>query len=371
MSVLRGGPRVRAVPSTKEPSPQSSPRGRRGRSLARSPLPLRDGQGEGAYLGPLLRLAALALALVLDAALGEPSTAVHPVVWIGRLISWLNARAPQKGRVAQLAYGAGVALAVPAAAALPAALLGRAARRWHPLVRVAVAALALKPTFAARDLFAHLERVRAPLAAGRLDDARASLQMIVSRDTQTLSPELVAAAAVESAAENASDSFVAPLLYYLALGPAGSLAYRASNTLDAMIGYHGRYEYLGKAAARLDDLANLIPSRLTALLIAIASPLGQGDPRRAWRMAREHHGRTESPNAGWPMAAMAGALGVELEKVGHYRLGEPKEHLRPEHVRRAMRIVAGAMVLAAGLVGIALVGAASAKLDGSRRRGVG
>ncbi len=318
---------------------------------------------------PLERLATLMLALALDAGLGEPPSACHPVVWIGRLISSLEARSPRDGKRAQLAYGAGVALAVPVAAALPALLLGRLARSWPPLARVALGAALLKPTFAARDLFAHLERVHAPLAAGRLDDARASLQMIVSRDTRALGPGLVAAAAVESAAENASDSFVAPLLYHVVLGPAGALAYRASNTLDAMIGYHGRYEYLGRAAARLDDLLNLAPARLTALLVALASPLGRGSPRRAWRVARAQHSRTESPNAGWPMSAMAGALGVELEKVGHYRLGEPGGPPRPADLRRAMRIVAGAMGLAAGLAGAALAVAAAlqARLSHSGR----
>ena len=302
-----------------------------------------------------MRLGALALALALDLAFGEPPTVVHPVVWIGRLISWLERRAPRAGRAAQLACGGAIALVVPAAVLIPAFALLTAARRWHPLARLAVGALVLKPTFAARDLFVHIDRVRVPLEAGRLDEARAGLQMIVSRDTRALTPELVAAAAVESAAENASDSFVAPLLYHLVFGPAGALAYRAVNTLDAMIGYRGDYEYLGKVAARLDDLANLIPSRLTALLIALASPLGRGDVGRAWRTAKEFHGCTASPNAGWPMSAMAGALGVELEKVGHYRLGRPLEPVRPEHVGRAMRIVGGAMALGVALVGAGLI----------------
>ncbi len=172
--------------------------------------------------------------------------------------------------------------------------------------------------------------------------------MIVSRDTSALPPELVAAAAIESVAENASDSFVAPVLAFAAFGLAGALAYRAANTLDAMIGYHGRYEHLGKAAARLDDLLNVVPSRLAAALIALASPFGGGDAVRAWRIARRDHGRTESPNAGWPMAAMAGALGVELEKVDHYRLGDPLEPPSASHLRRAVRIVLGAMALASG-----------------------
>lgn len=295
------------------------------------------------------RAVALVVAIALDAALGEPPSRVHPVVLIGRAISWLEARAPRSGRAAQLAYGAGMALGLPAAAGLVGLGVDRLARSLPAPIGILLTASLLKPTFAARDLFSHVERIRAPLEDGRLDAARGALQMIVSRDTSSLSADLVAAAAIESVAENASDSFVAPLLAFAAFGPAGALAYRAANTLDAMIGYHGRYEYLGKAAARLDDLANVVPSRLTAALIALASPLGGGDACRAWRIARRDHARTESPNAGWPMAAMAGAVGVELEKVSHYRLGDPVEPPSATHLRRAVRIVLGALALASGL----------------------
>lgn len=308
-----------------------------------------------------IRLGSLLLALAADALLGEPPAGVHPVVWIGRLISWLERRAPRTGRAAQLAYGAAIAVTTLAAAALPVVFLGRLSRSWHPLARLALQAVCLKPTFAARDLCLHLDRVRVPLEAGRLAEARASLQMIVSRDTRALDEGRVVAAAVESAAENASDSFVAPILFHVALGPAGAMAYRAANTLDAMIGYHGRHEYVGKAAARLDDAANLLPARLTAALIALAAPLGGGSAGRAWRVALAHHSRTESPNAGWPMSAMAGALGVELEKVGHYRLGEPGEALRPEHLRRAIRVVVGAMGLATALALAGLLGASRSR----------
>ena len=307
---------------------------------------------ERRYLDRLVPAATLGLALALDLAFGEPPARYHPVVWIGRLIGRLETAAPKRGRAAQLAYGAFLAVAVPLAAAVPARLALKLAESLPFAPRVLVGALVLKPTFAARDLFAHVERIRRPLAAGDLPAARASLQMIVSRDTSDLSADLVAAAAVESCAENASDSFVAPLLFHALFGPAGALAYRASNTLDAMIGYHGRYEYLGKVSARLDDLLNVVPARLTAALIALASPLGGGSPLRAWRTALRDNGLTESPNAGWPMAAIAGSLGVELEKVGHYRLGDPIEPLAPRQVDRALRVVGGALALAAVLTAI-------------------
>ena len=300
------------------------------------------------------RIGVLLLALALDLLLGEPPARLHPVVGLGRLIGWLERRAPVGARP-QLAYGAAVALGVPLLSAGVALGAERLAARCHPLLGVALAALLLKPAFAIRDLFAHVARVRRPLVAGDLDAARHHLQMIVSRDTSALSPALVAAAAVETVAENASDSVVAPLLAYAAFGLPGVWLYRAANTLDAMIGYRGHYEYVGKAAARLDDLLNLLPARLTGLLVVAASPLGlerwsgraaAGAVGRALASMRRYHGATASPNAGWPMSAMAGAVGARLEKVGHYQLGDPGREPAPADVARAERIAGGAIALA-------------------------
>jgi adenosylcobinamide-phosphate synthase len=133
------------------------------------------------------------------------------------------------------------------------------------------------------------------------------------------------AATIESVAENASDSFVAPLFWFALLGLPGAVFYRAVNTLDAMIGYRGKYEWLGKTAARLDDALNFVPARITAGLLLAAAWLQRRDVRRAMRILARDGSRTETPNAGRPMAAMAGVLGVELTKPGHYRLGDPRE----------------------------------------------
>ena len=167
--------------------------------------------------------------------------------------------------------------------------------------------------------------------------------------------DLAASAAIESVAENLSDAFVAPLFYFAVAGVFGALAYRAVNTLDAMVGYHGRYEYIGRVAARLDDLVNLVPARLTAaFLVAVAFLIG-GSGLRALRGAWRDHFRTESPNAGWPMAAMAGALGVELHKVDHYRLGLGGIACQPAHVSAAVHLARGAAVLSTTLVAALLL----------------
>jgi adenosylcobinamide-phosphate synthase len=256
-------------------------------------------------------------AIGFDLLIGEPPARIHPVVWIGKLQDALRRSAP-KGPAAELAWGTMMAIIGPAIFGGGAWLL---LRSTHGLVRWGLAAYLLKSAFAWRELAAAGLRVHRPLARGDLAAAKAALSRIVSRDTSPLTPPLVAAAAIESVAENCSDSIVAPLLFFAIAGVPGALAYRAINTLDAMIGYRGDLEWLGKAAARLDDLANLVPARLTALLLAAAASLGRGSPARAVAIWWRDGSLTESPNAGHPMAAMAGALGLELEKPGVYRLG--------------------------------------------------
>ena len=146
---------------------------------------------------------------------------------------------------------------------------------------------------------------------------------LVSRPAPTLDAPHIASAAIESVAENLTDSVLAPLLSYAVLGLPGAVAYRAINTADAMRGYRaGSLEHFGKAAARLDDLLNLVPARLAALLLVLAASLGGGDARGAWRSMWRQHALTASPNAGWAMSAMAGALRVRLEKPDHYVLGQ-------------------------------------------------
>ena len=182
--------------------------------------------------------------------------------------------------------------------------------------------------------------MRAPLVARRpRRRAPRSAQPVQPRPDARSTPQLVAAAAVESVAENASDSFVAPLFYYALLGLPGALVYRAVNTLDAMIGYRGRYEYLGKAAARLDDLLNLVPARLTARAAARRGALrGRGRAARRARAARATRGRTASPNAGHPMAAMAGLLGVRSRSPAPTALGDARQPVDAGDDRRRVAL---------------------------------
>jgi len=189
--------------------------------------------------------------------------------------------------------------------------------RFNVILGVVVAALLFKSTFTITGLRRAALKIKKLLESEKLDETRFELRALVSRDTSELPGPLLASAAVESVAEGTCDSVVAPMFYFLFLGVPGAIGYRAINTLDAMIGYHGKYEYLGKFAARLDDILNYIPARLAALVLVLAATF-QKSGWDSWQTAREEHRRTESPNAGWPIAAMAGALGARLEKVGHY-----------------------------------------------------
>ncbi len=288
----------------------------------------------------------LPVALALDALLGEPPNAVHPVAWMGKLAAVLVRVSPRRPRAAALLAGGLVTLAVAAAFTSASVLLMRSVEPI-PWLTLVIGAPLLKSTFALRALGQAATQVKLALAAGDLHAARRRLGSLCSRDAACLEPPELIAATVESVAENASDSFVAPLLYYALFGLPGAVCYRAINTLDAMIGYRGELEYLGKVAARLDDLANLVPARLTAALLIAGGWAAGADARRGVRIWLRDGGRTPSPNAGRPMSAMAGLLGVELSKRGHYRLGDPLIRLGPGTIEQAWRTTTLAGILAA------------------------
>lgn len=290
-------------------------------------------------------------ALAFDLLLGEPPGRVHPVTAVGKAIEEASERRlPVDHPVVRLAYGAIMAAVLPftlAHAATAGTAKWERRNRWLGL---AARIYLLKSTFSVRKLIHEAKAVEFELATQNVEGARERLRSLVSRDRSQLNQRQIISAAVESLAENLTDSIVAPWLAYALFGLPGALAYRIVNTMDAMIGYHGPpYEHLGKAAARLDDLLNFIPARLSALLIAAAARAGQGDPGRALRILWRDRGRTESPNAGWTMSAMAGALGVQLENPGRYVLGEAETPLDPVHIDRAARIVQRASLSAAAM----------------------
>ncbi len=289
------------------------------------------------------------VALAVDAALGDPPNAFHPVVAMGRWLQLGEQFAPSN-LVSRLIWGAAWTCGGMSVSAAAAALLPR-----HRLVQGAAASLLLSY----RALERAVRAVQAALSTGDLAQARQLLGWhLVSRPTDELSAADVAAAAIESLAENLSDSVVAPLCWYAAGGLPALAAYRFSNTADAMWGYRDeRYEHLGKVAGRIDDALNWVPARLTAVLIAVAAHVTLGRGSTAWHIARRDHAITPSPNAGWPMAAMAGALDTTLAKVGHYQLGDGSRDPGPMLITEAIRISRATMW------GIAIVVALGAALS--------
>ncbi len=256
---------------------------------------------------------AVAAALLLDALAGEPPEGIHPTVWMGRAISTCERRASKlKGPRTRHAAGVLLAASLPTLAFLSArVLLDLAPRVLRPALEVSLISTALSM----RGLAAAAGSVRVELAGDGLDAARARVGEFVGRDTANLTPDGVCRAAVESVAENTGDGVVGPMLYGFLFGAPGALAYKAVNTLDSMVGYrHGPYLELGWAGARLDDLANLVPARLTVLAAAAAS----GVPAKTLTTALRYGPLSSSPNAGYAEAAFAGALGLRLGGTNAY-----------------------------------------------------
>ncbi|MDE2758653.1 MAG: adenosylcobinamide-phosphate synthase CbiB [Acidobacteriota bacterium] len=287
-----------------------------------------------------LEVGVLLGALVLDLAFRELPKALHPVVWMGTLASWIEKRTlPGKGPVRAFLTGLGLAVLAPVGFAGLAWLAAAGLRDLGPLPYLVGGALLLKTTFAVKGLAIAAGSTRQALESGRIEQARFSLRSLVSRDAGTLTSTQAGMAAIESVAENTTDSCIGPWLAFALLGLPGAVAYRALNTLDSMLGYHGRYEYLGKASARLDDLANLIPARLSAILMLGAGILLGLPSGRGWSMVQRDRRLTESPNAGWTISAMSGLLGVALAKPGHYRIGDGLADPDSADIRASLRVL--------------------------------
>jgi len=284
------------------------------------------------------------LALLFDLLLGDPPNRFHPTAWMGNLIAFLMRFRPRGNRLAELAYGVfvllvGVALSVLAGIAITQ-LINSLIPNYQLLITL-ITALALKLTISLRGLDRAARDVQSALEANNLPEARRLLSWhLVSRDTSQLDESKVSAAAIESVAENASDGIIAPLFFFALGGLPAAFAYRFINTADSMLGYHDEErEWLGKVPARLDDLLNFIPARLAGLFIALSAPFCGASLTQAWKIMWRDSNQTASPNAGIPMSAMAGALGVELEKINHYALGKGLRLPTSKDLSRARRLL--------------------------------
>ena len=281
--------------------------------------------------------ALLAAAIVFEAVFGYPKALYlrigHPVTWIGAVIEGADRffNRAEWPKLALRSFGIVLALVLPFFCAWFGWMLAS-------VVPLAVEILFIAILLASRSLFDHVTAVQRALHGGNLDDARQEVAKIVGRDTVSMDDAGVARAAIETLAENASDGVIAPILWGLLFGLPGVLAYKAINTADSMIGHRSeRHADFGWAAARVDDAANLIPARLTAVLFAVgALLLPHARPVAAWHTAWTQAHRHLSPNAGWPEAAMAGALRIQLGGPRSYDgLAVPGQSFGPTHGKKA------------------------------------
>ncbi len=290
----------------------------------------------------------LLLATAFDVILGEPPSRIHPVVWIGSLISTLRAHA----RPTRL-QGLIIAMTAIIATALSGYLLVKAAS-LVPILGILVSAYLLKSTFAIRCL------LQVSSDIGKMIDrdisfAKEMLPALVGRETESLTRSQATSAVIESLSENYVDSILSPLFYYVLFSPFGfgleaALAFKAMSTMDSMLGYKTKgLKEIGYVPAHLDDLANFVPARGSIFLMALAYVWRA---RETMAAAFKYHSRTPSPNSGWPMAACAGALGVRLEKPGFYVLLDEGREPDTSDVPKAVRFMAAtvALTLAAAIL---------------------
>ena len=318
------------------------------------------GMIEGRMVG--YHLAAILAGYLLDLCLGDPHSMPHPVRAIGNLIVWLEKYLRPAGKKHATERGerrAGVlfvclVLLVTGSVAGAILWISRLGGIW---IQTVVEAVMTYYLLAARSLRDESMAVCRKLEAGEIEEARYAVSMIVGRDTKPLSEAGIARAAVETVAENASDGVIAPLFYLAIGGPLLGWLYKAVNTMDSMVGYkNDRYLHFGRAAAKLDDLVNLIPSRLAALLLIASAYLLRYDGKNAYRIWRRDRRNHKSPNSAQTESACAGALGLRLAGDAWYfgklvpkpYIGDEIHPIEPQDIRRVNRLMYGA----AGIMGL-------------------
>lgn len=298
---------------------------------------------------------------LLDCLLGDPEKMPHPVIWMGKAISrlekWLRRHLPQTPK-GERTGGIILAFTLPVGTLLISGGLCWLFWWIHPLLGLALQILWCWQALAMRCLAKESRNVYRCLKTDGLEAGRNAVARIVGRDTAQLSEQGVIKATVETVAENFSDGVLAPLLYMLIGGAPLALAYKAINTMDSMVGYkNDKYLHFGRAAAKLDDVANYIPSRISALLWIVASPLAGGSLKNAWKIWRRDRRNHASPNSAQTESACAGSLGIQLAGPASYfgkrlekpYIGDAVREIEPEDILRTNRIM-----IAASVVGVIL-----------------
>lgn len=289
---------------------------------------------------PEYLLTGLAIGITIDFLVDDPRNRYHPVAWLGKLIEFFiprlkdNNRSTRKEKIHGIVFATGLVviffLTIHFALSASHHVLGG-------LILILGSIFFLKVTVSIRGMEKHIDEIVFELRDNNLKGAQTKLSMIVRRDTAQLDEQHILSAMIECIGESTVDGIVSPLFYYSFFGPAGAFVYRVINTLDSMIGYPDNYySDIGWMSAKFDTYANFIPSRITAILIALSAKMTGADWKNSLRILGRDHDNTLSHNAGYPMASMAGALRIRLEKTGQYSLGDEYEPATVDKCRVAL-----------------------------------
>lgn len=300
----------------------------------------------------IIPILAIILALVIDFLLGDPRNKYHPTVWIGTLVGkfvpFVKSTNPKLEKLG------GIILVVSVTAFISGTIFtfNSELKNLNSLnlidmskilvfiVSITSIGFLLKTTIAIKGMEQHTSKIMEALSKNDLEGARAKLSMIVKRDTKSLDKQHVISATIESMSENTVDGIAGPLFYFAIFGLVGCFVYRTVNTIDSMIGYKtDLFRNLGWFGANCDKVLNFVPSRLTSLVMILASMIMREDWRHSLEIMRRDGPKTQSPNAGYPMATMAGALGVRFEKLDHYILGDGISEITEKHSKAAISIM--------------------------------
>jgi adenosylcobinamide-phosphate synthase len=303
----------------------------------------------------------VAFALGIDFVFGDPKNKYHPTAWIGTLIAKLTPLAKNQNMYVEKLGGIFVvAITVGVVVTLLLILdtgISLLTTDWVTIVvSGVVVVILLKTTIAIRGMEKHVKAVLESLDQNNLDMARTNLSMIVKRNTKNLDKNHVISGVLESISENTVDGITGPLFYFALFGLPGAFVYRVINTVDSMIGYKTDiFKNVGWFGATCDTILNYIPSRLTGLVMIISAAILQNNWKESYKIMIRDGKKTESPNAGYPMAALAGALETKFEKINHYKLGNGEIILTTEHVNSALTMMKLTSILFFGLVIIPII----------------
>jgi adenosylcobinamide-phosphate synthase len=316
----------------------------------------------------LVLVLSVVLAIGLDLVLGDPKNRYHPTVWIGTLIGKFVPLIRSSNPASEKLGGMILVVSVATLVAVLAFYIDQAFAYLNHLdliefskilvlaTSVLAIGLLLKTTIAVKGMQRHASQIMDSLSRNDLDDARAKLSMIVKRNTKNLDKQHIISATLESISENTVDGITGPLFYFAFFGLVGAFVYRTVNTVDSMIGYKtDLFRNLGWFGANCDKVLNFVPSRLTSLIMILASIIVGGNWKHSLEVMKRDGPKTESPNAGYPMATMAGALGVKFEKLDHYVLGDGSTEFTEKHFKVAISIMKVTTILFAILFTIPMI----------------